>query len=1293
MRVDLTELTGTQRFVVEALAAAHEGLSTRELTGLAEALGQRLTKAELDRAGQRLEELGWTRKDRALWLEHSTELIVRDLIDAGRFVELAARVDQILGHSYGPRRPHLLRSARRALCQGDLQAYQRALGGLVHDPLLTWVCAPLETETVLGLPPDLRARALAAMADGEIRDAMDQRGLTELLESTGTRVPLERRALLAGDVAREPNDLGLLALHHLMQGRTREASNGFAKALALARRTRGRDASLPALEEAFAPLAWILHGTAARTRQAQALLKRRLRDSDALSTGHGHLHRLLDADSPTCSSDHPVAALMEGLVRVWSQEPLHELRLTSARSKAQAMGWTWLAAELDSLTGGSSLPGCVSLRSHREALPAWELQLRQLEQALSPGGAGPGHKQAPKQKRVVWDVCWYGDFLQLGAREQTSKGTEWTDGRSLGKARLCGKGKAIPSMTEQDLRIAACLRSKKIWTWRGSEDEYSWSDRVWDELVGHPLLFDAQGAPIQVVRVAPRVELHEQGPDLVVTLRPRPQLGSIVTELPGAGFELTTFTPEQLEAGKLIGEGFRLPQAARGRLGTVLELLGRSFDMADQIGPERVLGEARPVVRVWPYQQGVRVQTGVRPAEGSALLQAGQGASTVLGRRGGRPVRVQRDLGRELELAQIFEHRCRSLAAAEFEHGQGYTLPALDEALELLEELQGLGQEVLVEWPEGQTLRVTPATRAEVSVRVESEGDWLEASGELKVDHQEVLALQELLRLVQGSHGRFIRLDEGRFVALTESARRQLDALYRAGQVHKTGVRVHPLAGDVLVPLTQRALDASQHQDWTSWRQRLSAAPADPPVPATLKAELRGYQVQGFHWLARLAALGVGACLADDMGLGKTVQTLALLLHRASLGPALVVAPTSVCAGWHHEAWRFAPTLRVRTLGSGDRASTLADLGPNDLLICSYGLLVTEQLRLGEIPWASLVLDEAQAIKNTRTRRHKAALRLKAAHRVTLSGTPVENRLEELYAQLAFLNPGFLGTQTNFRKRWARPITDGDRQVSGQLRKLVSPFLLRRTKASVLEELPPRTEVEMVVHPDTRTASFYEALRRNALESLDLGKQVGHIDVLAHMTRLRLAACSPRLVAGGPQVDGPKLAAFAEFVEQMAEGGHRALVFSQFVKHLSLLREWLDDAGVPYQYLDGASSPADRDRSVQAFQGGEGLVFLISLRAGGTGLNLTGADYVLHMDPWWNPAVEDQASDRAHRIGQTRAVTVYRMVTKGTIEEKIVSLHRQKRDLAEQLLGSQGAAPPLSAQELIELLRLDPKET
>ncbi len=452
------------------------------------------------------------------------------------------------------------------------------------------------------------------------------------------------------------------------------------------------------------------------------------------------------------------------------------------------------------------------------------------------------------------------------------------------------------------------------------------------------------------------------------------------------------------------------------------------------------------------------------------------------------------------------------------------------------------------------------------------------------------------------------------------------------------------------------------------------------PLDAGLASVLRPYQRQGVDWLVFLRQAGLGALLADDMGLGKTLQALC-----AIEGRTLVVAPTSVLHGWIREIERFRPTLEVALYHGPGR-----DLDPAaDVTITSYALLRQDVDRLTEPRWDCVILDEAQAIKNPESQIARAAHRLDARARFALTGTPVENRLDELWSQLHFLNPGLLGGRTDFRERYARPIADGDAGVAQRLRQRIRPFLLRRLKSEVAPELPPLSEIVLDCDLTRDERAVYDSVRaatvRDVVERLRAGGSV--MAALEALLRLRQAACHPSLVPGQEalSLSSSKLDALFARLEEAVADGHKALVFSQWTSLLDLVEPGLRERAIEWLRLDG--STRDRGSVVEGFQSEAGPpVMLLSLRAGGTGLNLTAADHVFLLDPWWNPAVEQQAADRAHRIGQDRPVVLHRLIARDTVEEGILALHARKRALANAALEDADGSSRLSREDLVELL-------
>jgi superfamily II DNA or RNA helicase len=477
------------------------------------------------------------------------------------------------------------------------------------------------------------------------------------------------------------------------------------------------------------------------------------------------------------------------------------------------------------------------------------------------------------------------------------------------------------------------------------------------------------------------------------------------------------------------------------------------------------------------------------------------------------------------------------------------------------------------------------------------------------------------------------------------------------------------------------ALDAPIPNDLARLAARLEpAAPAPAAtLPEQLAARLRPYQRMGAEWLTRLGDAGLGALLADDMGLGKTVQALCALRGRS-----LVVAPTSVLGTWRDELARFRPELRLSIYhGPGRRLDAAADV-----TLTSYALLRGDVETLAAEGWETVVLDEAQAIKNPDSQVAQAALALPARRRIALTGTPIENRLEELWSQMRFLNPGLLGRRADFAARTARPVAAGDAAALERLRRRLRPFVLRRLKRDVAPELPPRTETVLHCVLDERERALYDAVRaatrREVLERLEAGGAV--LGALEALLRLRQAACHPALLPGQQGETSAKLELLVDRLVQARDDDHKALVFSQWTALLDLVEPHLRAGGLDFVRLDG--STVDRAGVVARFQDAEDgpPVMLISLRAGGTGLTLTAADHVFLLDPWWNPAVEDQAADRAHRIGQDRPVFVHRLVAEDTVEERILALQERKRALGEATFAGAAGAAGLTRDDLLELL-------
>ncbi|NVM77000.1 hypothetical protein FHW83_002801 [Duganella sp. SG902] len=949
--------------------------------------------------------------------------------------------------------------------------------------------------------------------------------------------------------------------------------------------------------------------------------------------------------------------------------------------------------------------GFPDMTSWFERQEGWQRQLTALINLQQPATA-----EAAGSTRLVWLLTYDNrhGLTDIAPVEQKrdARGL-WSKGRAVGLKRLRFEAEQFNFLTPQDIRAAEAITvAHRGYQSTGLTYEID-PQRAAPALVGHPLLFWSDLPDMRVEMLAGEPELLVKRSPGNLELRLQPPIPDdnssvVITKETPTRLRVVNILEEHRKIAAIVGDALNVPAHAEQQVLSAISAISSMVTVQSDIGGaapdmEQMEADMRLHLHLLPYQHGLKMQILVRPLVNGAYYKPGDGADSVIADIGGKPVQARRKLIDERDAERDLIARCPVLEQAEQDHGEWLLgQPAL--CLQLLVELQELDPaSIVIAWPEGESFRVTNKVETkQLRLAIKSNKDWFAASGELQVDEGKVIDLRTLLEMMEKSHGRFVELGENRYMALTEELYRRLQEVSAYGEITADGVRVHPLVSFALEELADDVGGLKSDKLWKAHLARMQEQEAfTPELPSTLQAELRDYQVEGYNWLSRLAHWGVGACLADDMGLGKTLQALALILSRAPQGPTLVIAPTSVCMNWMSEAARFAPTLNMQLFGPGDRAEMLGNLHAYDVVVTSYGLLQLESALFAGVQWNTIVLDEAQAIKNAATKRSAAVMALKGDFRIAVTGTPLENHLGELWNLFRFINPGLLGSIEQFNLRFAAPIEKpqdhrAELGARKRLRRLIQPFILRRTKAQVLTELPSRTEITLEVDLSADETALYESLRRAALENLEKVEgpaEKKSIQILAEIMKLRRACCNPNLIAPELKLASSKLSAFAHLLENLLDNKHKVLVFSQFVDHLALIREHLDEQGVSYQYLDGSTSMADRKKRVDAFQAGEGDVFLISLKAGGVGINLTAADYVIHMDPWWNPAVEDQASDRAHRMGQLRPVTIYRLVARHTIEEGIVDLHQHKRDLADSLLEGSDVSGRMSASEMLAMLQ------
>ena len=591
----------------------------------------------------------------------------------------------------------------------------------------------------------------------------------------------------------------------------------------------------------------------------------------------------------------------------------------------------------------------------------------------------------------------------------------------------------------------------------------------------------------------------------------------------------------------------------------------------------------------------------------------------------------------------------------------------------------------------GEIERVTP--KLEI---VGSGQDWFEVRYSLTTPGGEVFSNADIQRLLRSGQSQ-TRLKNGHIAAIDTAGLEDFEQVIRDCDPAQTQPGLYRInrAHAGYVEETARELGSAVADRREALKKFITGRDASPDAKTKLgplAERLREYQLVGFEWLTRLAANNLGGILADEMGLGKTVQTLAFLRAHQGAGPALVVCPTSLVTNWENEARKFTPELKTLVLEGADRAARFKSIADVDMAITSYALLRRDIDALREIKFSTAVLDEAQHIKNPETQNAQAAFALRARHRFVLTGTPMENSVRDLWSIMNFALPGYLGNRSDFRERYELPIArgsapDGQRRLSRRLQ----PFLLRRRKRDVAKDLPAKIEQVVPCSLTSHQRAAYDALLREIQQGLgSSGKNVNagaqRMKMLTGLLRLRQVCCDLRLVGIDKEETSAKLDLLDELLEEAIDGEHRVLVFSQFVSMLHLIRERLEKLEIPFCYLDGSTK--QRQEIVDRFQSDSAIpVFLISLKAGGVGLNLSAADTVIHFDPWWNPAVEAQATDRAHRIGQTRVVTAYKLITRDTVEEKILKLQEKKRAAIDAAIDSEEPLMTgLTTEELEELL-------
>ncbi|HBH22519.1 MAG TPA: hypothetical protein DDY13_03765 [Cytophagales bacterium] len=566
--------------------------------------------------------------------------------------------------------------------------------------------------------------------------------------------------------------------------------------------------------------------------------------------------------------------------------------------------------------------------------------------------------------------------------------------------------------------------------------------------------------------------------------------------------------------------------------------------------------------------------------------------------------------------------------------------------------------------------------KAKIQTSISSGQDWFDVHIDVKFGDLTV-SLNEVKRAVL-KQNRYVKLSDGSMGILPSEWLKRFSKMFRHGDVKGQDLKISSQKFLIIEELFDNIDNEEVHKALLEKKRKLKSfkSISKVKVPQTIRAELRHYQKEGVNWLNFLHQFGWGGILADDMGLGKTLQILTFLSIRKSKTPSLIVVPTTLMFNWENEIEKFCPSLPAYFHYGPNRGQNKKVFKGNDVIITTYGMVANDIEWLKEITFNYVIIDESQAIKNPQSLRFKSVCLLKAKNKIAMTGTPIENNTFDLYAQMHFVNPGLLGNMKSFKDQFSQPIDrDGNGQVAGELRKMISPFLIRRTKEQVAKELPPKTEDVLFCTMEKEQRQVYDAFR-NKYRNMLMGKieedglEKSKIYVIEGLMKLRQICDSPELLSGDEDYGSVSIKV-EELLRNIEEktGKHKIVVFSQFVSMLKIIQKALDHDGVLYEYLDGKSTKKARKQSVERFQEDENCrVFLISLKAGGTGLNLTAADYVFLVDPWWNPAVEEQAIDRTYRIGQDKKVFAYRMICKDTIEEKILNYQEKKKAIAADII-------------------------
>tara|TARA_R110002126_G_C10479755_1_gene501797 strand:+ start:140 stop:4582 length:4443 start_codon:yes stop_codon:yes gene_type:complete len=775
-------------------------------------------------------------------------------------------------------------------------------------------------------------------------------------------------------------------------------------------------------------------------------------------------------------------------------------------------------------------------------------------------------------------------------------------------------------------------------------------------------------------------------------------------------YKVININEEILNIASILSDtGISLPESAKEQ---VLDLIkdicpnitieiDSSFD--ESLIKNKKAANITPIFQAAFEDDNLELNLIYKPFNDTDIYKPCHGMENIIINKNNEPLLIKRDFAQEKTIALNI---IKDIPFININNNYSWIIESFEESLNVLSYFKSNQNKYNIEWQSDKITLSHSKSFDSLALNIKYDKDWFTINGELKTDDDKVISLQNILTLLsENNNSKYIKLSDNKYIALTEELKNKLSQINAIAQRSKSKshnpdlekLKFHKLASHVINDFEKSGAVIDADLNWRNYINNIkNIKKVSTDIPSNINAELRPYQKEGFIWIQKLFNIGAGACLADDMGLGKTLQTITTIAAYNKNGPCLVIAPTSVCYNWEAECHKFCSDLNTVLFNTANKHHLLENLDNNQVVICSYGLMQNNIDDLSKIKWSLVVLDEAQSIKNAATKRSKAVMKLDAENKIALTGTPIENHLGELWSIFRFLNNGLLGSVESFRKRFLNPITvDKDLNALNALKNLIKPFVLRRLKDDVLKDLPEKTDQTIFIEQSSDEANFYQAVCSNAIQNVQkimpevVQKGQKKFNILAEIMKLRRACCHSSLVNTEINIESSKLKYLERLINDLKENNHKVLVFSQFVSYLKIVKELFESNEIKYEYLDGSTKPVDRKTRINNFQNGNADVFLLSLKAGGTGLNLTKANYVIHLDPWWNPAVENQASDRAHRFGQTQKVTIYRLIMKNTIEEKIVEFHEEKKHLSKELLDDSKMVASLSEEQLLDLIKIN----